>query len=212
MKKLLLFCCISIGISGCLSKKIYTAWKVQHTLPATHRKILVAVIPNDKKDSLKLKIGDGLVRNLGELGYNTVTIKGEFGPGGLSNLSQEATFIKLCDKGIDAVLTMTLINHTKFAEDKSGKFPINTSYYYYNRIWNYQKMQADLSEAESSKTRYIWECILFDLYTLEPLCVIQTKPFNPGKENKAAYIYKILDKMKKEGILVKQHPSPRKAF
>jgi len=212
MKNLLLICCISISISGCLSKKVFTAWKVQNTLPTTHHKILVAGIVKDKNDSLKLKIEDELIRNLSELSYNAVTIRSEFGPKGLSDLSQEATFIKLCNNGIDAVLTMTLIDQEKQAADKSGKFPINTSYYYYNRIWNYPTMQADLSKTGSFKKLYIWECILFDLYTLEPLCVIQTKPFTPGKENKAAYINKILDKIKKEKILVKQHISPRKAF
>ena len=65
-------------------------------------------------------------------------------------------------------------------------------------------MQASLLETQPApNTHYLWEGILFDLSTLEPLCVIQTKPFKPGNENKTSYIDQVFDKMSKEKILVR---------
>ena len=172
-----------------------------------HNKIMVVGIINDKNDSLRAEVEGGLVRYLQELGYNAVSALQEFGPNGLSNLGEGETYMKLCDKGIDAVMTFALLDKLKQTKYRPDKFSSSTSYYYYNRIWNYQKMQASLLETRpTSDTHYLWESILFNLNTLEPLCVIQTRLFKPGHENKTSYRYQVLDKMKKEKILVRQKP------
>ena len=129
---------------------------------------MVGII-KDVNDLLRIKIEDDLVKNLNELGYSSVSALREFGEKGLSELGQEATYIKLCNNGIDAVMTFALIDELKQERYKSDKFPQSTNYYYYNRIWNYQKIQADLSESASALgTGFMWESILFDLSTLEP--------------------------------------------
>ena len=119
----------------------------------------------------------------------------------------------MCNNGIDAVLTFTLLDKLKEEEFNPGKFSQNTNYHYYNRMWNYQKMQADLSaNTPTDSTFFFGEGILFDLRTLEPLAVIQTKPLVPGNEDIQAYLFRILDKMKKEKILVKQKERTLKSF
>ena len=175
---------ISILFAGCLPQKTVTAWKGEHIIMPVHNKIMVVGIIKDNNDSLRAEVETALVRNLSELGYNTVSALLQFGPKGLSNLGEEATYVKLCNNGIDAVLTFALIDELKQTKYPPEKISDGTSYYYYNRIWNYQKMQADVSGVDSHHGNYLWESILFDLHTLEPLCVIQTRPFKPGQENK----------------------------
>lgn len=213
IKKLIFICGISILFSGCLHQKTITAWKIQHIIPRTHNKILVVGIIKDSNDSLRMKIEDGLVKNLSELDYYAVSALKEFGPKGLSDLGQEATYTKLCNNGVDAVMTIALIDKFKQKKYKQNKSVASTNYYYYERIWNYRNMLADLSANEpATYTHYLWEGILFDLRTLEPLCVVQTRPFEPGKEKQAEFASDIFAKMKKEKILNKQNELKPKPF
>lgn len=213
IRKLTFISCISILLYGCQPQKTVTLWEARHTILPVNNKIMVLGIINDANDSMRMEIEDGMVKKLQDLGYYAVSSLKEFGRKGLSDLSQEGAFIKLCDNGIDAVLTIALIDNLKQEEYKPDKFPRSTSYYYYNRIWNYQKMQADLSKTEQATgTLLLGEGILFDLRTLEPLCVIQTKPIEPNKENIPGYLYPILNKMKKEKVLTKQNTRQVKSF
>ena len=197
-------CWISILFAGCLPQKTVTNWKTEHIIMPVPNKIMVVGIIKANNDSLRAEVETILVKNLKELGYNAVSALHEFGPKGLSNLGEESTYIKLCDNGIDAVLTFALIDKVKQTKYRPGNFSAGTSYYYYNRIWNYQKMQAILPGIDSAHGNYLWESILFDLNALEPLCVIQTRPFKPGQENKASYVYQVLEGMKKGKILARQ--------
>lgn len=213
MKKLLIIYCIIVLFSGCLSKKITVSWKADHISgPVPDRMVVVGIIKADN-DSLRTEIEDGLVKYLTDLGYSAVSALKEFGTKGLSDLSQEETYLKLCNRNIDVVMTIALIDKLKQEKFSKSHSPASISYYYYNTIWNYKKMQADLSaEALDANTRYMWECILFDLNTLEPLCVVQTRSFKPGNENKSFYLTRILDKLKREKILYQQKSRSLKPF
>jgi hypothetical protein len=121
------------------------------------------------------------VNDLKEIGYNAVSALAEFGEGGLKGLEQEETYVRLCNKGIDAIITIALLDR------KKEKFyvPVRVKYYsnlyYYNRIWNYNIIQANLTTSppgKDSTTQYSWETILFDLQTLSPVYTIQTKSFD----------------------------------
>lgn len=210
--KPVLICFLGMILFGCASPKVMTAWKTDHAIPAIHNKVLVVGIIKNDNDSLRRQIENDGVEYLKELGYTAVSTLVEFGPKGLSGMGQENTYLKLCDAGIDAVITVTLIEKLKQINYLSEKYNTGTNYYFYDRIWNYQKIQADLSEKKPiNNISYLWESILFDLGTLQPLCVIQTQSFNAGRETNNGYKYvrQILDKMKKEKILVKQDNTTR---
>jgi hypothetical protein len=98
----------------------------------------------------------------------------EFGPKGLANLGEEETYIKLCSKGIDAVITIALIDKGKEIKSKSHKAAGYPGKYYYDRIWNYKIIQAEFTNGNLEEAEYFWETILFDLAALEPQCTIQT--------------------------------------
>ena len=55
-------------------------------------------------------------------GLIAVSALDEFGTGGLANLAQEETYVKLCNKGIDAVITIALLDGKK--EKVFGSFSI----------------------------------------------------------------------------------------
>jgi hypothetical protein len=127
----------------------------------------VGVVKNEDV-SFQKEIEQYFVNNLKGLGYHAVSALNEFGPKGLSNFGEEATYLKLCNKGIDAVITIALINKEKEISGKSynaSGYPVK---YYYNRIWNYKNMQNEFSNEYSGQDNFYWEIILFDLVTLEP--------------------------------------------
>ena len=55
--------------------------------------------------------------------------------------------------------------------------------YYYNRMWNYKKMQTGLNYSKPG-TKYFWETIMFDLLTLQAIGMVRTLPFPNYQNNK----------------------------
>src|SRR6266513_3166871 len=98
--------CFCIILSGCTLTHVVTTWKPQHFSRVNYNNILVVGVIKNENDSLRREIEKHFVVNLEELGYHTVSALHEFGPKGLANLGEEETYIKLCNKGIDAVITI----------------------------------------------------------------------------------------------------------
>ena len=151
---ILLFC-------SCNNSKIITSWKSTN-VSRDYKKIMVVGIIKDSGLALRTLMENHLVNDLKTKGYNAVSALNEFGPGGLSNLEMEETYIRLCNKGIDAVITIALIDRKKEKYYVPARVKYYSNLYYYNRIWNYHTIQADLSSATSyaESTQYIWKKLL----------------------------------------------------
>ncbi len=195
-------------LQGCSSSHIIVAWKNQYQ-PENYSKIMVVGIVTGKDHSLRKEIETELANELKEIGYYAVPAIDEFGEAGLANLSQEETYRKLCSNSIDAVITITLIDISKekiAGPKRSYGYPHN---YYYNRIWNYRNIQADLSaEDKNQKPQYAWESILFNLRTLQAECTIQTKIFSTLNEEKLGREFEkqIIMNLVKQKVLIKKAP------
>lgn len=213
MKKILPVCFVALLFAGCRTSHVITAWK--NPRPAeNYQKIMVAGVINTPDDSLRKRIEKNFVDALRNLGYNAISGIEEFGSHGLENMAQEQTYIALCNRGIDAVITIALIDQSK--ADRGSKisygYPNN---YYYNRIWNYKNIYADLSnDNKGANGKYFWESILFNLRTLEAECTIQTKPFPALNENKIAREFEknIIKEMINEKVIRKIKSDNKKPF
>jgi hypothetical protein len=200
---------ISLLLQGCIASRVTTVWKTDRPYLTRYNKIMVVGIIKEENDSIRSQVEKQMVEKLTDLGYYAVSSMQEFGRYGLSNIGEEGTYLKLCDNGIDAVLTLALIDHA----NRSFQARVNEKYtyaYYYNRIWNYRKIQNDTSKL-SSHTNYRWESILFDLGALQPQCVLQMKqPLDlaDGKNTAATLSEYITSKMIREKIIKKQQPLP----
>jgi hypothetical protein len=198
--------CLCVILYGCTSTHVITIWKAQHFSPVNYKNILVVGIIKNENDSLRQEIEKHFVIELEGLGYHAVSALHEFGPKGLANLGEEETYIKLCNKGIDVVITIALIDKRKEIKSKSHKATGYPGKYYYDRIWNYKNIQAEFANGYSANVDCFWETILFDLAALEPQCTIQTRLFNASAaESKSNELLKqVIQKMLKEKILKKQ--------
>ncbi len=168
-------------LCGCASPYIRTTWKAQHAFKGKYNKILVVGIIKDEDIILRGQVEKHFMNDLKESGYNALSALEEYGPKGLSNLGQEETYIKLRSSGIDAVITIALIDKAKEKYHKPRKAYGYINNYYFDRIWNYQTIQAELIDGYyPGNNEFFWESILFDLNTLEPLCTLQTTSFKAG--------------------------------
>jgi hypothetical protein len=192
---------------GCTSSFIKTAWKAQHEFPGKYNKILVMGIIKDEDIALRRNVERLFIDDLKNIGYNAVSGLETYGPRGLANLGQEETYIKLRQNGIDAVITIALVDKRKEKYIKPRKGHEYASIYYFERIWNYPAIQAELVNGKNPENReFFWESILFDLNTLEPQHTLQTKSFKADLAESIIRDYgkEIISKMIKEKILVKQ--------
>jgi hypothetical protein len=135
---------------------------------------------------------DHLVEDLKQLGYRSVSAMQEFGPNGLVNVEQEATYVKLCGRGIDAVLTIALLDKKKESNSVKTSDRYSSSIEYYNRVWNYRNIAANLMDSSANtigNKRFFWETMLFDLSTLSPVYLVKTRSFPPPFSDAIAHDY-----------------------
>lgn len=205
----------ALAVFGCAHPHVVTTWKPVNTKHILLNKILVTGIVQDTNLALRRLMEQQFVTDLKSRGYNAVAATEEFGPGGLANLQQEQTYQKLCGQGIDAVLTIALLDKKKEQKYVPARVHYYSSLYYYNRVWDYKKIRADLQnqpDSNSKDTQYLWECILFDLSTLQPLYSAQTRSFDPALTTSEAqgYANRMVNLLLKEKLIAK--PEPVKAF
>ena len=196
-----------IILGGCSSPSIITVWKNQHAFPGKYNKIMLVGIVNRNDTGLRRLLENHFKDELESMGYNAVSSISEFGPNGLRDMGQEATYISLCNKGIDAVITIALTDNVKEILSEPAVAYTHPARYYYNRIWHLRDEQLRLPrEFSDSVMTYSWEMILFDLSTLEPHYIAQTRP-NTGTVRQSidhAFWHDMIRKMKKEKFLKTQ--------
>ena len=200
-------------LTSCSSPYILITSNKYH-FPLNHSRIMTVGVIKDDDDSIRIGIENIIMADLKAIGYNAVSALEEFGPKGLANLDQQETYLKLCNQGIDAVIVVALIDKTKEKQFRTHKSYAYPDTYYYNRIWNYKNIQADLVDKNPSlKSDYFWEAILFNLSTLEAECTIQSASFSsPENEIASQFEKQVVRKMIKEKILKKQNIKKLKPF
>jgi hypothetical protein len=195
--------------TACSRHELVTTWKVPNSTLGKFSKIVVIGLVQDTSLALRRQLEHYFVADLKKLGYHAVAAAEEFGPRGLANLHQEQTYQKLCGNGIDAVLTVALLDPKKEKRYTPPRVKYYSDLYYYNRIWDYRKIQADLAAsrvAPNEPAHYIWEGILFDLATLQPLYAIQSQPLEPAsiESNVPKYASGMVTLLLRKKILTRQ--------
>jgi hypothetical protein len=205
----------ALCLGGCISSRIATVWKVEPSTPIRYHNIMVAGIPPQTDDSLRTRIERTAVNSLSDLGYYTISSIREFGAYGLKSLNEEATYLTLCDNGVDAVLTFALVAEPYATTLEKGTSIKYTNTYYYNRIWNYRKLQdLQARSNQAGKCKYKWEVILFDLATLQPQCVLQSQSMSEADAIRSIDVTtaRFISRMLHEKVIKKQNTPLLKPF
>jgi len=180
-------------------------------MPSSYHRVMVVAILPDEDSIVRDQIETSFSTALANMGYNTVTAISEFGRTGLKNLGEDETYKKLYDKGIDAVVTVALVNKTKESSGTPVAARTYRNNFYFNRIFQYKDNLTQPGN-NSLFEEYYWECILFDLNKLEASIAVQTPPSSKPAQLKMGdqLARHLVRRMAREKTLKKQ--KPLKAF
>lgn len=170
---------------------------------------MVAAVTDNTDTLLRSAVENGFRETLESIGYNTVSSLKEYGMSGLRDLGQEDTYRSLCDKGIDAVVTVAIIDRTNENYREPASSYTEPVKYYYERIWHYkERQQKHTATFYDSSKKYSWELILFDLSTLQPHSIIQSKIYTGGiAQSITSEFWKdIVRRLVKDRFLKKREP------
>jgi hypothetical protein len=214
IKNILLIGLVTVVVFSCSQSIVSTTWKNDSSSGDNYDRIMVVAIMGEDSDSLRMATEKYFTLELRNLGYNAVGAYNEFGHGGLKNLTEEATYLSLCNKGVDAVITIALVDQSKNKEYHGEESFQKSNIYYYQRIWNYRNLQPDSIPVTEKVSPYFCESILFNLRTLEAECVVQSRLLHTitGKSLPPDLEKKMIKKMLKERVLKKQNRHPLKGF
>jgi hypothetical protein len=188
-------------MAGCNSSKITTTWKAENTIPLKYNKVLVLGLIKENDRSIQEKMENHFVGDLQELGYNAVSSLKEYGPKAFDKTEEAAAIEKLKNSGVDAVLTIVLLDKEK----ERQYIPPD----YGNRFWGYRNARYIRIYEPGyyvTNTKYFWESNFYEMTDQKLLYSVQTQSFSPNNTESLGHEYgrMIVKNMVKQNILQQQ--------
>ena len=195
--------------AGCTTSKITTSWKAENTIPQKYNKILVLGLIREADRTLQENMENHFVGDLKELGYNVVSSLKEYGPKAFDKMDEEAAISKLKNSGVDAVITIVLLDKKKERKYVLANIYYSPYGYYSNRFWGYRStLYHRIYEPGYyvTDTKYFWESNLYDMSTQKLVYSVQTQSFDPANSESMGHEYgqMIVKNMIKQNVLKQQ--------
>lgn len=210
MKHILIWAALLLMVVGCgTSSRITSSWKADNANPNKFKKIIVLGLITEKDRSLREKMEQHLVGDLKALGYDATCSCDEYNPKAFENMSEEQAISKLRNSGVDALLTVVLLDKAREKQYVPGRVYYTPYSIYHNRFWRYSRVMYDRIYTQGyyvTNTQYFWESNLYDLAANELVYSSQSQSFDPpGSENLAdEYGEMIVKDMAKKNVLADQ--------
>jgi len=192
--------------ASCTTSKITTSWKAENIVPQTYNKILVLGLIREADRTIQENMENHLVDDLKELGYNAVSSLHEYGPKAFDSMDETAAINKLKDSGVDAVLTIVLLDKQKERKYVPGNMFYSPYGFYYSRFWGYRTaLYHRIYEPDYYviDTKYFWESNLYNMSTQQLVYSVQTQSFDPANSESLGHEYgqMIVKNMVKQNVL-----------
>lgn len=168
--------------AGCSSSKITTSWKAENTVPQKYNKIMVLGLIRETDRTIQENMENHFVGDLHDLGYNAVSSLKEYGPKAFDNMDEAAALAKLKTSGVDAVITIVMLDKQKERKYVPGNVYYSPYSYYSNHFWGYRStLYRRIYEPGYyvTDTKYFWESNLYDMSTQKLIYSVQTESFDP---------------------------------
>lgn len=202
--------------SGCgVTTQITSSWKAENTDSSKLNKIVVLGLIRDNEGSLRERMEQHLVDDLKKLGYDAVCSCNEYNPKLFENMNEQQAINKLRNEGVDAVLTIVLLNKTKERYYIPQSAQYSAFEYSQNRFWNYSRYmfeRINSVEYYVTDTKYYWESNLYDLAGNKLLYSAQSQTFDPNSTDRLGHEYGqvIIKDLVKKNVLKMQTQAPVK--
>jgi hypothetical protein len=190
--KLAIFSLLLI-LSGCESSSFITSsWKAPGVAVKNYKKIIVLGLIREEDRSVREKMEQHIVNDLRELGYDAVCSCEEYNPKFFEGLNERQAIDRLRNSGVDAVLTVTLLNKQKEKHYVPGNINYTPYSVYQNRFYGYYTTVYERIYTKGyyvTNTKYFWESNLYDLGTNMLTYSVQSQSFEPSSTESLSHEY-----------------------
>ena len=202
---------------SCSSTRITSTWKAPNTVARPYNKIMVLGIIREADRTIRERMEKHLADDLKSRGYQAFSAYEVYGPKAFEGFNEKQANEKLAGDGIDAVITVVLLDKQKERYYVPGRMVFTPYNYYRSHFWGYYssiQYRIESPNYYEVTTRYFWESNLYDLNTKQLVFSVQTQSFEPASTESLAHEYgqKMMQSMEKNNILQKQVPEKLKAM
>lgn len=206
MKNYILLVLITIAIASCGTMRLTSSWKSEVSKPLKYNKILVLGLIRDADRSIQENMERHLADDLIAQGIDATTSLKEFGPKAFENLDEAAAINKLKTLGIEAVITIVLLDKQKERNYVPGNINYSPYGIYYNQFWGYRTaLYQRIYEPGYyvTNTKFFWESNLYEMSNKQLIYSVQTQSFDIDNSNKLGHQYGqlIVNDMIKKGVV-----------
>jgi hypothetical protein len=191
---------------GCSTSRITHSWKTESIPEKNYNKIMVVglILNNDR--NLREKMENHLVGDLSERGYTAVSSLKEYGPKSFENMKEQEVINKLNSSGVDAVITVVLLDKQRERDYIPGRIYYSPYTIYHRRFPGYYNTLYDRIYSPGYyqiNTKYFWESNFYNIKNNELLYSVQTESFDPNSAEGLAHEYGklIVNNMASQGII-----------
>lgn len=195
-------------MAGCgPSTQITSSWKAENMNPQNYKKIIVLGLVNEADRTLRESMEQHLVNDLKNLGYDAIGSTDEYNPKAFENVTEEQAISKLKSSGVDAVLTIVLLDKEKEKYYRPGRIYYSPYIIYHDRFWRYSTIMYHRVYTPGyyeTNTKYFWESNLYDLASNQLVYSAQSQSFDPLSSEAMGHEYGqvILKDMVSKNILI----------
>jgi hypothetical protein len=196
---------------------ITSSWKAPGAQAKKYKKIVVLGMIQEADRTIREKMEQHIVGDLKAMGYDAVCSCDEYSPKAFEGMSEKEAIAKLQHSGVDAVLTITLLDKEKEKYYVPGRITYSPYYMYHNRFYGYYQTMYQRVYSKGyyvTNTKYFWESNLYDLESNSLLYSAQSQSFDPASTESLSHEYglMIVKDMVKNNVLIDQKTSTLKAM
>ena len=164
------------------SSRITSSWRSSEKAAATFKKVIVLGLIKESDRTIREEMEQDLAQELRLRGQSAVCACDLYSPKEFDELTEKQALEKLKDSGVDAVLTIVLLDKTRERYYIPGHSYYTPYGIYYNRFWGYSRTIYGRIYSPgyyTTDTKYFWESNLYDLESGELLYSAQSQSFDP---------------------------------
>lgn len=201
--------------TGCTAARIDNSWTAAPLPPANYQKILVLGIVNEPGKAVRQSLEGYIFERIKKLGYVSACSCDEYGEKPFEELTEEEALLMLKRSGIDAVLTVTLLDKKRERFYSPQKIYHSPYAAYQERFWSYYsalRKRVYKPGYHPRDTRCFWETSLFRLDgRIQLVYSAQSRSFGPDNIGALLYEYSaiFIQEMQAQKILM-DHTAPKK--
>jgi hypothetical protein len=205
-RKIILSGVMLFFLLGCSTSRITHSWKSENLPVKKYNKIMVVGLIIDNDRNIREKMENHMAGDLTERGYTAISSFREYGPKSFENMKEDEALSKLRNSGVDAVVTIVLLDKKRERYYMPGRIYYSPYTIYHRRFWGYYTTIYDRVYSPGYyqvDTKYFWESNFYDLENKDLLYSVQTESFDPVSAETLAHEYgkMIVNDMQKSGII-----------